>query len=136
MPKLLPIITVMFLLFAPYPALAENKPMDGASAETEYRQSVKEKELRGLRRAIRADIRKLNSALAASLGKTGDYDESEVRKRHAELMDAEARLANAELEAMLLYKQRNPDWKPSTSGKKVVSGDPQKARKEKSPPAE
>ena len=123
---------VICLLCAPYPALAqtavESQSNSGPTAEGEYQRSVNE--LRAVIKVIRTDIRAQNAALAVSLGKTDNYDEAEVKKRYAELTAAHDRLANVELEAILLYKKQNPDWKPATNGSKVVPADTKKSRKE------
>lgn len=70
--------------------------------------------------AVKAEIRKKNSALALALGKTGkEYDPQEVTAAHQELMTAEQNLAAVELEEYLINKKYKPDWKPDTGGKPV-----------------
>ncbi len=70
-------------------------------------------------RTIRKDLRDKNTALARALAKTDNYDEKEVRARYADLMTAQQKLAEIDLEGLLLYKKYNPAWKPDANGRKV-----------------
>lgn len=86
------------------------------AAYTEATAAVEEK-----MREARKEIRDKNSALAKVLGQEkAAFKEAEAIAAHKALTEAYAKITEAELEDLLLYKAYHPEWKPEADGRRVA----------------
>ncbi len=121
MRKMILSLMALALLLPAVSLSAQNQEISDADRAAVAAYNEAGKKLDQNMREARKEIREKNAALAKALGRDkADYKEGDVMVAHKALIESYAKLNEAELGRILLYKTYNPQWKPADDGRRVT----------------